>query len=187
MKKTYIAFLVAVCTGASAYAQGTVFFANRLSAAIFAPVYAANGTTPLDGVNYSVQLFAGPDAGSLAPIGNPLPFRAGAGAGSWAGFDLTIPTVAPGAVAFLQARAWFNAGGTLTSFAAAQAAGQAWGQSGVFQSLPLGGGNPPNPSPNTIGNPLAANNIGSFSLVPEPSTYALMALGACALMFRRRK
>jgi hypothetical protein len=27
----------------------------------------------------------------------------------------------------------------------------------------------------------------SFSLVPEPSTYALLALGAAALFLRRRK
>lgn len=141
MKKT-IAIVVTtiLLSGVSAMAQGTIFFANRLNSSIFAPVYGTDGTTALAGTGYSAQLWAGPDSSSLAAIGSPLPFRgAGAGAGSWAGIQVTIPTVAPGAVAALQVKAWDN-GGTGLSYAAAVTAGLANGQSTIFNSEPLGGG-----------------------------------------------
>jgi hypothetical protein len=43
-----------------------------------------------------------------------------------------------------------------------------------------GAGSPPSLPANLVG-------LTSFSLVPEPSTYALLALGAAALFLRRRK
>jgi len=194
MKKTIaIVVTTVLLSGVNALAQGTIFFANRLSAAIFAPVYLSDGTSPVTGSGYSAQLFAGPAAGSLAAIDSPLPFRgAGAGAGSWAGFQVTIPTVAPGGVAALQVRAWNNGGGTAASYAAAVAGGLENGQSAVFNSEPLGGGSPPAAAPNMIGTANAANSMTSFNLspgtiVPEPSVLALGVLGGLALLIRRRK
>jgi hypothetical protein len=192
MKKT-IAIVVAAIfmSGVSAFAQGTVFFANRLSAAIFAPVYASDGTTALSGAGFSAQLFAGSDATSLTAVGSPLPFRTGAGAGSWAGIDVTVPTVAPGASAFLQVRAWDNAGGTYATYAAALAGGVGTGLSTVFRSDALGGGNPPGPSPNIVGTTDPTHSMGSFNVsgtvIPEPSVLALAGLGGLALLIRRRK
>lgn len=194
MKKT-IAIVVTtiLLSGVSAFAQGTVTFMNRIATGNAALVYQADGLTPVSGAGYSVQLFAGPDAASLAAVGSPIPFRSGGAAGAWNNTTLTIPNVAAGAVAQLQARAWNNSGGTVTSYSAAVAAGNLEvGQSTVFASGPLGGfGTPPSTPPNTFGNSAASGipNIGSFNLtaVPEPSVLALGALGGLALLIRRRK
>jgi hypothetical protein len=88
---------------------------------------------------------------------------------------------------------WYNAGGTITSLAAAQAAGVPFGESPTFNMKNLG-------EPSSImtalnGAPTAATSAGnmaslqSFSLqqVPEPSTIALGVMGACAFLARRRK
>lgn len=189
MRKLAIALLIA-CTTASAFAQGTVFFANRLSSSIFAKVTMPDGTTGLSGTGYSAQLFAGPAGtadNALSPVGTALGFRTGAAAGAWSGVEVAIASVAPGVAARLQVRAWDNAGGAYTSFGQAVAGGAMVGSSAAFDSLPLGGGNPPTPAPNIVGNTDPLNNMQPFSLVPEPSVIALGVLGALALVLRRRK
>jgi len=200
MKKT-IAIVVTtiLLSGASALAQGTIVFMNRVATGNAALVFldAADGGGAVSGAGYSVQLFAGPNIAQMAAVGSPLPFRTGAAAGAWANTTLTIPNVAAGAVAQLQARAWNNNGGTITDYASATTAGIGqFGQSTVFASGPLGGfGVPPSTPPNTFGNTVASGipNITSFTLspaaviVPEPSVLALGALGGLALLIRRRK
>jgi len=191
MRKLIVALLIA-CAGMNAWAQGTVFFANRVAPNV-APVYDVDGTTALLGTGFSAQLFAGAQGtgeNALTPVGSPVPFRTTASvAGTWSGIQEIIPGVAGGAIATMQVRAWANAGGTLTSYAAALLAGSPAGKSTVFDSLALGNTavTPATLPPNIVGNPLAANNLQSFSLVPEPSVIALGALGAVALLLRRRK
>jgi PEP-CTERM motif len=188
MKKTTIAILsLLLISVTTTIAQGTINFGNRLTAATFAPVTMPDGTTRLDGVGYSAQLFL---AGSLAAIGSPLAFRTGTGAGSWAAVELAVPGVAAGATASFIVRAWANGGGTYATYDAAVAAGQLAGESVAFTSLPLGGPTTPFPTltPNIVGNTDPANNLQPFSLVvPEPSTIALGVIGAVALLLRRRK
>lgn len=176
---------VALCVGA--FAQGTVNFNNSPATVggTGAPVFDIDGTTRLAGDGYFAQLYAGPDASSLLPWGDPLSFRTGAGAGFFnttgVNTSRTIGNVAAGAAASIQVRAWANAGGTHTSYDAAFAAGAATGQSPILELASTGGGGiPPAPAVNLVG-------LQSFSLVPEPSTYALLALGAAALFLRRRK
>jgi hypothetical protein len=76
-------------------------------------------------------------------------------------------------------QAWYNAGGTIATYAAAVAAGVPYGQGAEFNVDGLGGGtvNPPN-----------MINAQSFSLtsVPEPSTIALGVMGIGAFLARRR-
>jgi hypothetical protein len=173
---------LALCVGA--FAQGTVNFNNSPAAVggTGAPIFDVDNTTRLAGTAYWAQLFAGPDAGSLAPIGAALNFRTGAGAGFFntTGVDTSraIGTVAPGAVATIEVRAWEAAGGT--SYDAAKAGGFKTGASTAFTVTTGGAGSPPSLPANLVG-------LTSFSLVPEPSTYALLALGAAALFLRRRK
>lgn len=173
---------LALCVGA--FAQGTVNFNNSPGAVggTGAPVFDVDGTTRLEGTAYWAQLFAGPDGSSLAAYGDPLNFRTGAGAGFFntTGVDTSraIGTVAPGAVATIEVRAWEAAGGT--SYDQALAGGFKTGASAQFTVATGGAGVPPSLPANLVG-------LTSFSLVPEPSTYALLALGAAALFLRRRK
>lgn len=180
--------LVAACTVASlaALAQGTVNFNNSPSAigGAGAPISDIDGVTKLAGTTFMAVLYAGPSAGALAPIGATLTFRTGAGAGFFntTGQDTSriIGTVAPGAVATIQVRAWENTSGAITSWDLATAAGVKTGQSAIFTVTTGGVGSPPSLPANLVG-------LTSFSLVPEPATYALLALGAGALLLRRRK
>lgn len=146
------------------------------------------GGATLAGTGFTAQLWGAPGANaalsSLVPATgySTAGFRTGAAAGLWTTSTdaAIIPGAAEGSVATLQVRAWDNSGGTMTTYAAAVAAGLAAGTSALFNSQPLGGVSAP---PNLVG-------LQSFSLVaaPEPSTFALAGLGAVALLiFRRRK
>lgn len=183
--KRILAGIACVALSVGAFAQGTVLFNNteaRVGIPGGAPVFDVGGTVRLEGATFVAQLFAGPNVDSLQAWGaTPSPFRTGAGAGFWnPGADATriIGTVAPGEVATIVVRAWEAAGGT--SFEDAKAAGVKWGESTAFTVATGGVGSPPSLPANLVG-------LTSFSLVPEPSTYALLALGAAALFLRRRK
>lgn len=167
----------------SVSAQGTLLFQNRLTAAsppIDAKIFNVGGTTALDGAGFMAILYAGATASSLAPVGPAVPFRTGAGAGY---FNLaldptagtrTIASVLPDANAFVQIRAWDISSGATYDLASIR------GESGILNIPTGGGGAPPGPPKNLTG-------LQSFSLVPEPSTIALAALGAAFLILRRRK
>jgi hypothetical protein len=147
------------------------------------------------GTGYSVELLAGPNTVTsvsgltpTAPIittwytaagGNPATGLSG----FWNSVaNATISTVPGGTTASVALAAWNNEGGTVTSLAAAQAAGDPWGVSALGTSAPLGAGiaTPPN----------LPSSITSFSLVstiPEPSTIALGVIGASAFLMRLRR
>jgi hypothetical protein len=177
--KKLLTLVGVLAISASLSAQGTVNFANA-GGGVNAPVFDVDGTTRLAGTDFMAQLYAGASADSLAPVGNATSFLTGGGAGYFNGGVVAVPTVAPGATGFFQVVAWATQGGTHTSYAAALAAGANAGQSTVFSTGTGGVGEPPSP-------PLALVGLQSFNLVPEPSTYALLALGAAALFLRRRK
>ncbi len=109
---------------------------------------AGPGGPPLEGTNWLAQLCAGPSAGSVTPIGDPLPFLTGAGAGY---IDVRdggvryIPTAQPGAVTFVQLRYWDVLTGTTW-----QQAGNR-GTSSVIQITTGGYGSPPTLPPSLIG------------------------------------
>ena len=86
---------------------GTVYFANRvLASGIDAPVFDADGKTPLAGESFLAQLYAGPSDDALAPIGAPSPFRSGEGAGYFLPENRAIVSVPPGQTTRVQVRAW---------------------------------------------------------------------------------
>jgi hypothetical protein len=152
------------------------------------------------GNNFSAQILAAPGTGvavsSLLPVSQYITtFRTTSAAA--AGF-VTVPSISndpgiPGtaaAAATVVMAAWYNAGGTIASLAAAQAAKVPWGESLPINLTTLG-----EPASITGGAPsTAANLVGmqSFSLilpapVAEPSTIALGLMGACAFLARFRK
>jgi hypothetical protein len=164
-------------TGATSptdYANG-----NLWSVQLYA---AAGGSTPTPVAGAVANMFTSGNAGLYNVTGNPV---------------VTIPNVAAGASASLQLAAWYNAGGTISSYAAAVAAGGAAAPSGLstIGTENLGGGvvTPPDlPGP---GNSGVTGGITSFSLVggsggsttPEPSTIALGIMGASAFLMRLRR
>lgn len=175
MKKLlFITALVAAAIGAQA--QGTVSFNNHnTGAGIDQPVLDIGGTARVSDPNIVAALFLGD-----VQQGDASPFRSGAAAGYWSTSPDSTRTVtgAPGATVTLTVRAWDSTKGS--TYAAALAAGGKTGVSSPFD-IALGGvGAPPSL-------PTDMTNFKGFTLVPEPSTIALGALGAAALLLRRRK
>jgi hypothetical protein len=172
-----------------AYGQGSILFQNLWPGGS-AQVRDYSGALISAGTSWTVELLAGSSAGSVAPFATPITTTAWVGAGFFGVGqpERVLPGFAPGNLPFLQVRLWDNAGGTITSYAAAIAAGSQYGSSAVWQ-LPgppttggLGnpGASPPVPGPALVG-------MTGLALIPEPSTIALGILGAAALLFRRRK
>jgi hypothetical protein len=212
MKKLILAACALTCA-ASVFAQGTIVFNNRVVGAVVTHIYGPNpanttaaqsgngatdttaGTTDwsafplLAGTGFSAQLWAAPGLNqadsSLVAASPGTSFRTGAAAGFIAGVTATLPNVAGDSTggATVAIRVWDNAGGTITSWAAALQNGTvAMGESPLL-NITANIGGALNTPPNLVG--LQSFNI---HLVPEPSTFALAGLGAAALLiFRRRK
>jgi len=179
--------LIAACAAMSvgAFAQGLVNF-DTTKGGLAGKILDTDGVTALSGASFLAQLYAGPDANSLAPVGTTMTFFTGAKAGfidTSAGATVAIPTVAVGGTASYEVRAWAASGGT--TYAAAVGAGAHAGIAAVFTVAGLGG-------PDAAGGPAhtPANLTGfkgfTLTAVPEPSTIALGVLGAAALLLRRR-
>jgi len=176
MKKT-MCVLALLLASASAFAQGTVNFNNKVTAsAINAPVYAPDGVTGLAGAAYLAQLYAGADANSLAPVGVAVVFKVN----GYFGGGAVSTSLNPATGGTFQVRAWEAAGGA--TYDAAVAAGRPFGKSDTFVIAKLG-----DPAASPPGLPVDLVGLKSFSLVPEPSTVALGVLGAAALLAFRRK
>jgi len=137
------------------------------------------------------QLLAAPGAGaaesSLVPSSSPpTSFRTGAAAGNVVANTATLAGVAPdAAAATLEMVAWDNSSGLYPTWAQASVAWAAnlisAGRSAPFTVNAIGG--VVNPAPDISG--LRSFSIG---IVPEPTSAALLGLGAAAmLIFRRRK
>jgi hypothetical protein len=149
---------------------GTIFFANRnLGVGIDAPVFDTDGVTRLSGEGFIAQLWAGPSADALAPIGLPVAFRTGDGAGYFAGEIRSIPTVSPGNIAFAQVRAWERAAGE--TFEAAVAANGKHGYSGIVANPTGNVGSPPSLPTYLLG-------LDSFQLSTAPAQFALVRVVA---------
>jgi hypothetical protein len=175
MKKILLT-AAAVLVSVSVFAQGELTFGNLGALGPDAPITAPDGATRLEGSGYMAQLYAGPAGtaeGSLTAVGAAVAFATGAGAGYWAPATRQIASVAPGANAAVQVRAWDVSSGSSWETATVR------GESNILDPFQLGGG--------SAGPPTAMIGLQSFSLVPEPSTIALGLIGAVALVFARRR
>jgi hypothetical protein len=168
--QTYTGTLIggtAVGTGSTGWANGANYSVDLIAAP--GDNAALNSLVFVAGTLETFKTTAGNAGFFVAPATDPtIPGTTFSGSG------VTAPTSASCAV-----QAWYNAGGTIATYAAAVAAGVPYGQGAEFNVDGLGGGtvNPPN-----------MINAQSFSLtsVPEPSTIALGVMGIGAFLARRR-
>lgn len=186
MKQIAIA-LTAFLAAASAFAQGTVNFATRITGSVDARVlYAGDLPTPVPGPAGSAfmgQLYASAPGGTLAAIGTPQPFRDSPDAAKGyitAGGTVDIPGVAAGGTAQVQLRAWAS------SLGATYEAALATGLGGVSPlaapiTVTTGGGTLP---PGAL---IGLQGLTVSTIVPEPSIAVLGLLGAGLLLIRRKK
>src|SRR5258708_3246187 len=157
-----LAALYLIACDSTSLAQGLVVFYNQ-SSLVKTRVYlggdhqiAGNGPndypagtqdwtgfTPLTGTGYPAQLWfaAGPNQpeSSLQPVLPTTTFlTVAAGAGVLVnGGNVALPGVPDDTVATITLRVWDNRAGTVTSWAMAQAAGVALGESPLFTTPPL--------------------------------------------------
>lgn len=178
----FLVLMFVSAAGWSTLAQ-QVDFANSVPFATPADrkVYAPGGT-PLVGSHFVAQLYYGRSADSLTAVtASPCAFRptVDEGAGTWLGASRQLTGMAIGETAILQVRAWDSTGGL--SYDAAVLAGRVRGESATFAYLI---------PPNGLGAPDAyyMENFRGFTLVPEPSSVALVIGGMTGLLiFKRRK
>jgi len=197
MLKRILVTVALIGVTAASFGQGTVIFDNRNITTGQAPVTDVGVTNRVSGATVKAQLFSAAGVGvasnSLSAAGVPVPFRTGINAG----FVETRDTIAnpfdpPNMVnqvvavtptangpATVQMRAWDAA---FPTYDAAIAGLGRYGWSNIIPIPTTGGGNPALPPSELAG-------LQGFGLVvvPEPSTFALAALGLAAFLFRRRK
>jgi len=197
--KTILLLIAAVELAGLALADVTVNFRNnvlpnlstRLVTYGFEVGRPMLGTPVVNGVpagsSYVAQLYH-VEGDTWIPVGNTANFRtvpqSDGLAGTWSGANRTIPGLPPDAVVNLAVRVWDN---QFASFEAACAGGGAVGQSGVF-SYQNALSSPPQTTDTYMLN-FTGFEIGGLAnpCVPEPHTYALLALGLGTLLFSRNR
>jgi hypothetical protein len=172
--------VASLVVASSAFAQGT-FTLSNLNTPGRPLIYDRDGVTPIAGANFLVDvLVKNPTSGNFeAVLRNGAAFSGvapltGANAGLFNASGMSVPFIAPGAGAEMMVRAWDVTSGA--TFASALYKGDV-----TFTVAALGGAGTPPSLPATLA------NFTSFALVPEPSTYALAALGLGSLLLFRRK
>jgi len=181
--KAYIATaLAAALLPLSVHAQGTINFATANAN----QVVRDQATGLAVGAGYTAALYwgvAGATEAQLVQIGASWPVTAGNGFIINGGTRTTGNATAPGDTAAFQVRAW--AGSALTYEAAGDVSK---GKTVVFANATGNPGAQPPGVPAALGAGWNTPLLVSAVIIPEPSTYALAALGVGALLlFRRRK
>jgi hypothetical protein len=133
-----------------------------------------------------------PESSLVAASGGGITtFRTGAAAGNIVGTTATFGNIAPDASqATMEMVAWDNSSGLYPSWTQASVAWNAGliaaGRSGTWNTSV--GGNLPAPNMINPADPTQFVHSFNLSIIPEPTSAALMGLGAAAmLIFRRRK
>lgn len=179
--------VVASALAVSAFGQGQIDLNNRG----LALVNDASGK-PLTGTTFVAQVWYGASASTLTSSFAPSPFRASTTTypGTWnpaavggPGALGTLTGFAPGSTVTLQVRVWDSA---VAGVGAAQALSKTAG-TGLSETFTYAIPADPLAIPGGMGGLKSFNLAAGGSVVPEPTTIALGALGAAALLLRRRK
>ena len=179
--------VVASALAVSAFGQGQINLNNRG----LALVNDASGK-PLTGTTFVAQVWYGASASALTSSFAPSPFRASTTTypGSWnpaatggPGAIATLTGFAPGSTVTMQVAVWDSA---LAGVGAAQALSKTAG-TGLSETFTYAIPADPLAIPGGMEGLKTFNLAAGGSVVPEPTTIALGALGAAALLLRRRK
>lgn len=182
MKKLALVTLLLIAA-VGAQAQGYVNFAN-IGAGVNQPMRNTVGTAApvlIAGTGIYVELLAGStaDVSSMSPVG--AMFMGSFANGYFNGGSRNVTTVT-GTSAFAAIRAWSTQGGTLTSWSAGNVVGNQAGITAPF-AITL--------QPSSTLPPAVMTGMPGLTLttvVPEPATLVLGALGLAGLLcIRRRK
>jgi len=182
MKKIVLSLLLAA--GAmSAFAQGTVNFANgvawQTATDVSRLVYlgAIGAGNEVIGTQFRAQLYYGADASSLqavATTGNAFRAAGTTAPGTWAGGGTrTLNGFLAGSTVQLQVRAWDSTSGNSWDTASIR------GQSQLFSYVV--------PAAGSLATAFYMENMRGFSIVPEPGTFALGGLALLGLVMARRR
>ena len=178
--KKLIGLLTISCVAGAAWGQGTVNFNNNVTFATPADrlVYWSPGR-PLVGTEFFAQLYfgtRGTAAGSLTAVGGLARFRVPTTSvpGTWSGGTRTLTGILPGQTARLQVRVWTLGGPSPDG---------GWYRL-LGASAPFDYTVPPDGSSPTA---FFIENFRGFTLVPEPPSIALVALGALVLWLSQRR
>jgi len=190
--KKLIVVACAALVSFSAFGQGSISFQNvGPGLSTQGQIRDVLGALIGAGSVYTAELLAGTSAANVSSFTPMITTTSWAGNGWFGvgGAEKVLAGFAAGSTPFFVVRVWDNAGGTIASYAAAQAAGKAFGASAAPWQLPAstGGLGNPNGVPTPTVGPALIGMTGFQLVVPEPSTLALLAVGAAALLFRRRK
>jgi hypothetical protein len=173
--RSFLAALIAIAFVESAFAQGTINFANLVIVdgvhVEDAPVRYYDGTL-LSGNAFMAQLYVGTSRQSLNPVSAPTPFLSSPQAGYFSAGTQMIDWVLPGGtIAIVEVRVWEVASGPTWDTATRRAASNGM----TIQTGGLSGAPP-------------ANLIGlqpfSFMPIPEPPTLAILFFGAVIVRVR---
>jgi hypothetical protein len=159
---------------ASANSQGAIYFSNFAPPqTINAPVYFPDGTTRISGPGFVAQLYVSLTPGSFSavyPVGEPAPFRTGAGSGYWVPDLRLVAEAEPGTTVVVDVRVWSLNGGATYEEANATRSLDVWvGQSAAVQ-VTLG----------TTDHPAYLTGLQTFYVyptIPEPSILGLAVAG----------
>ena len=163
--------ILLVCVAAhSSFAQGVFLFSNGSTAT---RIGAADG--PLAGPGYWAQMLAGPTNDSLSPVGMPLQHGANGRVGGVA--PTIVPNVPPYSYAFVQMVAW---NGTLWGTALGDVPSDQLGRTDIVPAFLTSGEFPDVTFAPRFTQP-------AIVPVPEPSTWALLALGTAVLWCAHRR
>lgn len=175
---------VALAAATSSMAQGTILASSASMATPRSLILdGTKGGEKAWGAGYAVDILIQDPAAAnayksifTAPINASGASAASGLAGLFSGGTVAVPFLAPGATATVKIQSWDRSSGATFAAATVKA------ESPSFQYTLAGVGTPPS-TPSA----LTAAQFAGLTLVPEPSTYALAALGLGALLYFRRK
>ena len=165
MKFFFLTFVLALPF--ISYGQGS-FLPNNPTA----PTYIGSANGPLAGPEYWGQFLVGTNIGSLTPVGNPLQHGP---SGRVSGNIVTIPGIPGDTFAYIQLVAW---NGTLWGTTLSGVPEDQLGRTDIISHY-FTYDFQPQFAPQFIQSAIVP--------IPEPSTWALVVLGAGALCFATRK